>query len=67
MALLKSLRRLEEEAYARCGHRLDAIEEVYRRALSYYENVFPDDPSRFRDDLLGLREERLANYFGHNE
>ncbi len=54
---LKSLRKLEVDALARGVDSVEAVEEVFHRAINFMDSVFPDDP--FRAEIVSARERRL--------
>jgi hypothetical protein len=65
MRLARSLRKLESEAHARGLSEFDAIEEVYRRGISYAESVCPG--TDLRNLVVSLRERRLVKVMNPND
>lgn len=60
MRVLRKLRELEFGALDRGATPEGAVLEVYRRALEYYDNVWPLDEGGFRNTLIRMQEKRMV-------
>ncbi len=60
MRVLRQIRNLEFGMLDRGAKPEQAVYEVYRRALDYYDSVWPNDEGGFRNTLLRMHEKRLA-------
>ena len=60
---IKALRAAERYYLDQGYDPVEAMHLIYDRAVSYYDNVFPEDEVGFRDTLLRRREKSLKLAF----
>ena len=66
MRVLRRLRELEFGALDRGASPEGAILMVYKRALEYYDQQWPEDEGKFRNTLLGMQEKRMQKIMREN-
>ena len=59
MRVLRKLRELEFGMLDRGASPEGAVLEVFRRALDFYDNQWPNDEGKFRDTLLRMQEKKM--------